>query len=273
MGTDRRGFHVPILGFVAVQSWEVASDLEPLDVRDLMCHERAALITLLRDLEPETWASPTACPGWDVRDIALHLLGSDAARLSSRRDGYGAGSAPDLEYAAIARLIDEENDLWVRAGRRLSPRVVIGLLGFLGEELDAYLRDLDLWEEGSSVAWSGVGATPNWLDVAREYTERWVHHQQIREAARRPGLLERKWLHPVLDTFMRCLPRAYDAEEAPLGTSILITVEGPPMGDSPRGGAMATRCALAGHSIGRGIAGRGPRLATAGPNNPTARGA
>jgi hypothetical protein len=41
-----------------------------------------------------------------------------------------------------------------------------------------------------------------------------------------PLLLERNWLHPVLDTFMRGLPRAYRTLEAGAGTSIAIEISG-----------------------------------------------
>ena len=38
--------------------------------------------------------------------------------------------------------------------------------------------------------------------------------------------MERRFLHPVLDTFMRSLPRAYEAVEADAGTRISVLVEG-----------------------------------------------
>ncbi|HEX3202686.1 MAG TPA: hypothetical protein VHW42_12245 [Actinomycetes bacterium] len=37
------------------------------------------------------------------------------------------------------------------------------------------------------VSWVGPDPAPNWLDVAREYSERWTHQQQIRDAAEIPG--------------------------------------------------------------------------------------
>lgn len=36
-------------------------------------HERA--LELLRSLESQEWATPTQCPGWDVRAMAGHMLG------------------------------------------------------------------------------------------------------------------------------------------------------------------------------------------------------
>ena len=83
----------------------------------------------------------------------------------------------------------------------------------------------------------GTGPTPYWLDIAREYTERWVHHAQIRLAVGATPLLARHWLHPVLDAFMRCLPRAYDGVEAHMGSVVRIEV----VGDSG-GGWFVRRC-------------------------------
>ena len=41
----------------------------------LATEEYARLISLLEQLTPGQWASPTECPGWDVRAMAGHLLG------------------------------------------------------------------------------------------------------------------------------------------------------------------------------------------------------
>ena len=37
-----------------------------------------------------------------------------------------------------------------------------------------------------AVNWAGPEPAPIWLDPAREYTERWVHQQHIRDAVRNP---------------------------------------------------------------------------------------
>jgi hypothetical protein len=55
--------------------------------------------------------------------------------------------------------------------------------------------------------------------MAREYTERWHHQQQIRLAVDKPGIMERELYFPVLDTFIRALPFRYknvDADEEAL---------------------------------------------------------
>jgi hypothetical protein len=40
------------------------------------------------------------------------------------------------------------------------------------------------------------------------------------------GLKEREWMHPVLQTFMLALPRAYESVHVPPGTSVRVVVTG-----------------------------------------------
>lgn len=114
----------------------------------------------------------------------------------------------------------------MRAARRIAPVVTVELLAFIGPLVDEAYAELDLGAPGTSVGWTGGGPTPCWLDIAREYTERWVHHAQMRLAVGAPPLADRRFLHPVLDTFMRSLPCAYDALEADIGTCVDVMVEG-----------------------------------------------
>jgi hypothetical protein len=65
-----------------------------------------------------------------------------------------------------------------------------------------------------------------WLDIARDFTEFWVHQQQIRDAVGRPGAQQPELLHPVLDTFLRALPHALREQARPDGTLVRFTVTG-----------------------------------------------
>ena len=77
------------------------------------------------------------------------------------------------------------------------------------------------------MSWAGPGAAPVWLDLAREYSERWHHQQQIRDAASRPGLYDERLFAPVLDAFVRALPHTFRSADAPLGTTVQLIIEGP----------------------------------------------
>ena len=67
-----------------------------------------------------------------------------------------------------------------------------------------------------------VEAAPVWPDVARDYSRDWTHHQQIRDAVKRPGLRFSEFLDPVLDTFMRALPKTYEAPEGDAGATVVV---------------------------------------------------
>ena len=95
-----------------------------------------------------------------------------------------------------------------------------------GELTEAYFTSLDMTALGMPVDWAGPEPAPVWLDVAREYTERWVHQQHIRDAVGKPGLKERRWFAPVLDAFVRGLPRVLRDAPVPDGTALRLTIAG-----------------------------------------------
>jgi hypothetical protein len=114
----------------------------------------------------------------------------------------------------------------VTGTRRISPRLLIELLAMTGELTEIYFSSLDMTALGMPVDWAGPEPAPVWLDVAREYTERWVHQQHIRDAVGEPGLKERRWFAPVLDAFVRGMPRVL--REAPVtdGTTLRLVISG-----------------------------------------------
>jgi uncharacterized protein (TIGR03083 family) len=191
--------------------------------------ERASLVELLASLGAEQWQAPTVCPGWSVRDVALHLLGDDIGLLSRRRDGVTPADASREPggFQELVAFLDRLNQTWVEAARRISPRLLCELLAFTGEATWRYLAGLDPLAVEARVSWVGPDPVPNWLDVAREYTERWTHQQQIRDAVGVPGLKEPAFMAPVLATFVHALPRAFADAPAPAGTAVEVVVGGP----------------------------------------------
>src|SRR4029079_2808652 len=79
---------------------------------------------------------------------------------------------------------------------------------------------------GDPVDWAGPEPAPVWMHVAREYTERWLHQQQIRDALGRRGLMERRMFAPVLDTFVRALPHRFRDVASSDGTHVRLTITG-----------------------------------------------
>ena len=125
-------------------------------------------------------------------------------------------------------MINRSNADWVSACQRIHPDLLVAFLKQADQAMVAYFRSLDpLGPAPVAVSWAGETASPAWFDIAREYTEKWLHQQHIREATRRPVLTERRWLFPVLDTFARALPYAYRTLQANEGNTFTLTIEGP----------------------------------------------
>jgi uncharacterized protein (TIGR03083 family) len=197
----------------------------PIIVVDLFRPALAELRALLSGLREEDWEKPTACPTWSVKDVALHLLGDDIGILSRQRDHFRSGATARNWPELVARL-NEANDLWVRASQRLSPRLLSDLLAFTGAQAIAHFESLDPYAIGDVVSWAGPDPAPVWLDLAREYTERWHHQQHIRDAVGKPGLKEPRFFAPVLETFVRALPVTYRDTTAEKGAVVVVTITG-----------------------------------------------
>jgi hypothetical protein len=144
-------------------------------------------------------------------------------------------TVPDVpihEYADLVKYLNRLNSDWVTAARRISAPLLIDLLEHTGRQVSELFAGLD--PDGPAifaVAWAGEEQSANWFDVGREYTERWLHQQQIRDAVGAPGLSSREWMHPVLDLFLRALPHRYREVAAAPGAELHVAIEGPAGGD------------------------------------------
>ena len=197
---------------------------EPVVVVDLFPAGRRALLDLLESLAPDDWFRVTSAGEWTVKDVAAHLVADDLGRVSSQRDGHSQPWVPADE--PLKAYIDRRNGEWVTTMRRLSPTVVRCLLEFSGDETQRLFESMDPLALGWNVSWVGPDPAPNWLDVAREFTERWHHQQQIREAVGAPLLNEPAFLRPVLATFAFALVPPFRDLEAPAGTTVQFSVQG-----------------------------------------------
>lgn len=202
--------------------------VEPMFVAGLFPGLHEELMALLRGLREEDWDRPTVARRWRVRDVAAHLLDGDHRRLSAHRDGLRmAPPDPPIQgYEDLVRYLDHLNASWVEAMQRISPRLLVEMLALTGPQLSAFVATLDPFAPSLGVGWAGEQVSETWFDMAREYTERWHHQAQIRDAVGAPGLNARQWLHPMLDASVRALPHAYRAVEVEEGTAVVFEVTG-----------------------------------------------
>ncbi len=199
--------------------------LEPIIVTQLFPDIRTELTRVLESLTDEQWEYPTACTGWTVRDVALHLLGTRVGLLSGMRDHDGQWLKVD-NFQELIKLIDAQNDLWVKAARRISRKLLISLLEVTNEQIITFLNALNPLEVGGGIGWTGNDSDPIWMHIARELTEQWMHHQHICDAADITSLNEARFVHPVLSTFVYALPQTYSGTDAPPDTLVKLEIRG-----------------------------------------------
>jgi uncharacterized protein (TIGR03083 family) len=201
----------------------------PVLVADLFSPLHDELLALLRGLAPDDWLKPTGAGAWRVRDVAAHLLDGDIRRLSAHRDGlaFPPPDSPIESYRDLVRYLNQLNADWLRVAGRISPRLLVDFLAVTGPQIAALFASLDPHARAFlAVSWAGEEVSDNWLDVGREYTERWHHQQQIRDAVGAPPLTARRWLAPTLDISVRALPFTYRDTPAADGKVIALVITG-----------------------------------------------
>lgn len=186
------------------------------------------LIELLESLTPRQWNQPTIAKLWSVKDIAAHLLDGNLRTLSASRDQHLIQpDQPIYSYSDLVAYLNQLNADWVKAFRRLSPKVITSLLQTTGKEYHEHLTTLDPFGKAIfSVAWAGEQESRNWFHIAREYTEKFIHQQQIRDAVDKPGLLTKQLFYPFINTMMYALPYTYRNIDAPEGSTVQVSISG-----------------------------------------------
>ena len=163
---------------------------------------------------------------WTVKDVAAHLLDGNIKDISIYRDQTELRPDEEIKsYLDIVNYLNRINADWVRAMKRMSTELLIEWLTVTHEPYITCLEKLDPGASAKfSVAWAGDSISPNWFHIAREFTEKWHHQQQIRDALNQSGILTKEFYFPVLETFMRALPYRYKNILAPTGTCVQISV-------------------------------------------------
>lgn len=184
------------------------------------------LMELLQSLTADEWDMQTVAKRWKVKDVAAHLLDGNLRGLSISRDAYYGEKPENINsYQELVDFLNQLNMSWTNATKRLSPQVLTDLLESTGRAYYEHLKSLSPFDEAVfSVAWAGQETSHNWFHIAREYTEKFLHQQQIRDAVGKPGIMTRELFYPFIDTFMFAFPHTFKEVEAESGTVVSIEV-------------------------------------------------
>lgn len=200
-------------------------DNVPIDVVDLLPVLDKKLIDLLKSLTPEEWQTQTVAKLWSVKDVAAHLLDGNIRILSIIRDEHYGEKADIHSHQGLVDFLNRLNADWVKAMKRVSPQMLILLHEATGQLYCDFYKSLNPFDKAAfAVDWAGETESKNWMHVAREYTEKFLHQQQIRDAVNKPGLMNKEFFYPFIDIFMYALPYTYRDVQADEGTLIKLTV-------------------------------------------------
>lgn len=203
-----------------------ASHQTPIQFAHLFPQLDGLLIDLLLSLTEAEWQMPTVAKQWCVKDVAAHLLDGNLRTLSIQRDQYFGEMPTGIDsYHSLVTWLNQLNATWVAASKRLSPQVLILLLQSTGLLVCDYYKSLHPDDIAIfSVAWAGETESKNWLHLAREYTEKFIHQQQIRAAVGKPALITDEFFLPFMQIIMQALPFTFSKIDAVLNTTIQVNI-------------------------------------------------
>lgn len=185
------------------------------------------LITLLQSLSPDDWQKPTVARLWNVKDVAGHLLDGNIRALSMLKDGYFGENPTDFSYDGLVTYLNGLNADWVKAMKRVSPQMLIVLHQLTAPLYQQYYASLHPTDPSPfAVSWAGDTESPNWKHIAREYTEKFLHQQQIRDAIGNKELLNSSYFTTFLAVFMLGLPPTYSNVEEAVNTVVRVVITG-----------------------------------------------
>ena len=179
---------------------------EPLDTLRAFPVLHQKLNALLHHLSPEEWNTRVLPGTWTAGDIAAHLLDGNLRGIAAMRDNVSLRLEQDGTLEGLIRGLNAANAQGIEIYSRLGQRLLTDLIGWSGEKFLEVLHALDPMAPAVfPVAWAGETRSTNRFHIAREYTEKWHHLQQLLSASGRAddpqySILIPELYIPFLDT-------------------------------------------------------------------------
>ncbi len=141
---------------------------------------------LLTGLDEASWSAPTPLPGWDVKAVVAHLIGTEAMLQGEPTPDVEIDPA---EFQHVRNDMGRINEAWVASMADLAP---VELLTRFREQT---ARRLGALQDTYQADWDTEGFTPAGIDTYGRFMrirvfDCWFHEQDIRDAvepARRRG--------------------------------------------------------------------------------------
>lgn len=160
------------------------ADRAPVQLtRDHQRAERADFLTLLLELEPEDWQSPTPCTAWTVADVAAHVLAWEQLLAGATLQERLSRTLRLLFLATRSRFNVDRINEHLRSRSPDEPAEIIAALS--APDVSRWKWRFDRLSRGAQLA---------------EYV---VHHEDVRTAIQRPRIIPQERLDIALDSVLR----------------------------------------------------------------------
>jgi len=195
------------------------------DVIGAFAAETAELEAFLRGLDDRQWMHRSACAGWTVADVVLHLAQTEEAVVGTFEHGdSGAPFRPYLRDAAAelaGGAVDSLAEAAVTAERPDDPSAALDRWSTAHRRSISLLRSAD---PSDRIGWIAVPLSVRTLTATR-LSEHWIHGLDIREPLGSPAQ-DTDRLRFIARLAWRTLPYAFGqvGEDAP---SVALRLVGP----------------------------------------------
>jgi len=181
----------------------------------------ASIGQLCSGLPDGQWDLPTGCPGWTVKDQLSHLVDYEARALGRPAPGHAPGPLPHVRNEMAGA-----NEIGVDARRPEPGAVVLAEFRQVTGERLVQLRALTGQDLAAPVMTpAGPGTMAGLLTL--RVMDSWMHEQDIRRAAGRPGHTDGPAAGEALGYFTQFLPYVVGKRAAaPDGSRVVFRVGG-----------------------------------------------
>lgn len=150
---------------------------------EVLANEWEDIARLLEQLDDDAWSTPTELPGWDVRAVVAHIIGTEATLA-----GDPQPAAPDdlAEREHVRNDMGQMNEAWVELLRHEPPEEMVRRLREVTARRGEQLRAMTD-EEFSAPSWTPAGNDTYSRFMQIRIFDCWMHEQDIRHAVGMPG--------------------------------------------------------------------------------------
>ena len=186
--------------------------------------EWASIDDLLTGLGDEAWSRPSVLPGWTVRDIVAHIIGTECILSGDEAPAVGDAVA---DAAHVHNEIGKVNEAWVESLRAQAPEKVHQrfreITASRREALEAMAQ-----QDFDAPSWTPAGHATYARFMQIRLFDCWMHEQDIRDTVDSPGHESGPCAEAAVDEIVRALGYIVGKRAgAPQGSTVTFELTGP----------------------------------------------